>query len=61
MRDPGLVQAYLEDVAADSTTANDATDFLRLAGHLRSPMLDALRYVVDGGEPPLIYATGPSG
>ncbi|MFF7127197.1 hypothetical protein [Streptomyces sp. NPDC008240] len=61
MRDPGVVRAYLEDVAADPTTANDATDFLRVAGHLRSPMLDTLRDVVDGGEPPLIYATGPSG
>ncbi len=48
MRDPGLVQAYLEDVAADPTAAYDATGFLRLDGHLRSPMLDILRDVVDG-------------
>lgn len=56
MRDPGPVQDYLEAVAADPIMAVDATNFLRVAEQLQSPMLDALRDVVNGGEPPLVHS-----
>jgi hypothetical protein len=55
LRDAGRVQDYFEAVAADRTMAFDAMNFLRVTQHLRSPILDALRDVVDGGEPPIVY------
>lgn len=57
MRDPALLQAYFEQVAADEVTAFDAGRFLGLAGHLDSPMIAALRAVVAGEPPPLVTST----
>jgi hypothetical protein len=57
MRDAGLLQEYFESVAADPAVRVDAVDFLRVARHLDSPMLDALRDVTDGGVPPLVTST----
>jgi hypothetical protein len=57
MRDAGLLQEYFEAVAADPAVRVDALDFLRVARHLDSPVLDALRDVTEGGVPPLVAST----
>jgi hypothetical protein len=54
MRDAHLLQEYFEKVATDTTERFDALTFLRIARHLNSPMIDALRDVTEGGAPPVV-------
>jgi hypothetical protein len=57
MRDARLLQEYFEEVATNATERFDALTFLRIARHLQSPMLDALRDVTEGGVPPIVTST----
>jgi hypothetical protein len=51
MRDARKLQGYFEEVATDVAVRLDALNFLRVARHVNSPMLDALREVTEGGVP----------
>ncbi len=57
MHDARRLQEYFEEVATNGTVRFDALEFLRVARHLQTPMLDALREVTEGGVPPIVSST----
>lgn len=57
MRSARLLQDYFEEVATDVIARHDALTFLRVARHLDSPLLSALRDVCQGGIPPIVTST----